>query len=55
MSDDLPAWYYEKAAHRARLALLEQRSLPAFSVPAPAEIVEAMQAVAEARKAGTLN
>jgi hypothetical protein len=55
MSDDLPAWYYEKAAHRARLKMQEyERSSPP-AVPAPDPVVEAMKVSTELRHAGKLH
>jgi hypothetical protein len=51
MSDDLPAWYFEKAAHRARLEMQEYER----ASRAAAELAEAMKTVAELRERGKLH
>jgi hypothetical protein len=48
---DLPDWYWEKAAHRARLEMLEYER----ATQAAAELVEAMKTAAAMREAGRLN
>jgi hypothetical protein len=55
MSDDLPAWYFEKAAHRARLEMLEYERTSPPAVPAPDPVDEAMKISAELSNAGRLN